>query len=122
MKIAVAGAGYVGLSIGVLMALRHEVSLLDVNAERVDAINRRQSPVDDAGIQQYLQQQPLQLRATQDKHEAYADADVVFIATPTDYDPKANYFNTRQVEAAIADILSVNRNALMVLKSTVPVG
>ena len=122
MKVAVAGAGYVGLSIGVLMALRHEVRLLDVNAERVDAINRRQSPVDDAGIQQYLRQQSLQLRATQDKHEAYADADVVFIATPTDYDPKANYFNTRQVEAAIADILSVNRNALMVLKSTVPVG
>jgi len=122
MKVAVAGAGYVGLSIGALLARRHQVRLLDVNAERVDSINRRQSPVDDAGIQQYLRQQPLQLRATQDKHEAYADADVVFIATPTDYDPKANYFNTKQVEAAIADILSVNRNALMVLKSTVPVG
>jgi UDPglucose 6-dehydrogenase len=122
MKIAVAGAGYVGLSIGALSARRHEVRVLDINAERVDAINRKHSPVDDASIQQYLRLQPLQLRATQDKHEAYADADVVFIATPTDYDPKANYFNTKQVEAAIADILSVNRNALMVLKSTVPVG
>ena len=79
MKIAVAGAGYVGLSIGALLARRHQVSLLDVNAERVDSINRWQSPVNDAGIQQYLRQQPLQLRATQDKHEAYADADVVFI-------------------------------------------
>jgi UDPglucose 6-dehydrogenase len=91
MKIAVAGAGYVGLSIGALLARRHEVRVLDINAERVDAINRKHSPVDDASIQQYLRLQPLQLRATQDKHEAYADADVVFIATPTDYDPKANY-------------------------------
>jgi UDPglucose 6-dehydrogenase len=122
MKIAVAGAGYVGLSIGVLLASRHEVVILDINPQRVNAINRRHAPIDDADIEQYLREQALNLRATQNPQEAYSDAEVVFVATPTDYDPKANYFDTQHVEAAINQILATNPNALMVLKSTVPVG
>lgn len=121
MKITVAGAGYVGLSLAVLLAQAHDVTVVDIDSHRVDLLNAKRSPVDDPDIQNYLQFKPLNLHATLDPM-AYRDAELVFIATPTDYDPQLNYFNTQQVEAVIADVMQVNSSALMVLKSTVPVG
>ena len=122
MKIAVAGTGYVGLSIATLLAQRNEVVAVDVIPEKVDKINRKVSPIQDDYIEQYLREKPLNLVATLDGRAAYRDADFVVIAAPTNYDPKKNFFDTSHVEEVISLVLEVNPDAVMVIKSTVPVG
>ena len=122
MKIAVAGTGYVGLSIAVLLAQKHSVTAVDVIAEKVEMINRRKSPIQDSEIERFLAEKKLDLTATLDGERAYRDAEFVVVSTPTNYDPKMNYFDTSSVESVIRQVNAVNPQAVIVIKSTIPVG
>ncbi|WP_303871769.1 nucleotide sugar dehydrogenase [Acetobacterium wieringae] len=122
MKITIAGTGYVGLSNAILLAQNNEVIALDVLKEKVEMINNKKSPIIDNEIEEYLKTKQLNLRATTDNYEAFIDAEYVIISTPTNYDPEKNHFNTRTVEAVIANVLAINPDAVMIIKSTIPVG
>ena len=122
MKIAIAGTGYVGLSNAILLAQHNQVTALDINADKVAQINRRKSPIKDRDIEHFLESVPLDLKATTDPRATFADAELVIVATPTDYDERTNYFNTSSVESVIASALEINPDIQIVIKSTVPVG
>ena len=122
MKIAIAGTGYVGLSLAVLLARKYDVCAVDIVRERVNTLNMKQSPISDVDIEAFLQNEPLKLRATMDANEAYGNADFVIVAVPTNYDPEQNYFDTSSVESVVKQVMAINSNAVVVIKSTIPVG
>lgn len=122
MKIAISGIGYVGLSNAVVLSQKNEVIALDISKEKVEMVNKNKSPIDEAELENFMQSNDLSLQATMDSKEAYEGADFTIIATPTDYDPEKNYFNTASIENVITDVLSINKNTQIVIKSTIPVG